>query len=100
MAGTSSANVSIDKPIPERDQTEEDLDEVIQEEMKYVQSHSNTMTNVINFIWISRKSVAHENEEKVGVEDADPAKTDDTDEQVEKRMQRLNLYFEKENVSI
>lgn len=50
MAGTSSANVSIDKPIPERDQTEEDLDEVIQEEMKYVQSHSNTMTNVINFI--------------------------------------------------
>lgn len=44
--------------------------------------------------------MAHENEEKVGVEDADPAKTDDTDEQVEKRMQRLNLYFEKENVSI
>lgn len=32
-AGTSSANVSIDKPIPEHEQ-EEELDEVIQEEMK------------------------------------------------------------------
>lgn len=34
IAGSSSANVSIDTPIPEQDQ-EEELDEVIQEEMKY-----------------------------------------------------------------
>lgn len=34
IAGTSSANVSIDKSIPEHSPEEEELDEVIQEEMK------------------------------------------------------------------
>lgn len=43
--------------------------------------------------------MANELEEKPIVEDTDPAKPESVDEQVEKRMQRLNLYFEKENVS-
>ena len=34
VAGTSSANVSIDKPIPEQEHEEEELDEVIQEDVK------------------------------------------------------------------
>lgn len=44
--------------------------------------------------------MANEIDEKINVEDADAAKSDSVDEQVEQRMQRLNLYFEKENVSI
>lgn len=42
--------------------------------------------------------MANEIDEKNNIENEDPAKTEADDEQVEERMQRLNLYFEKENV--
>lgn len=45
-----------------------------------------------------RKSVANETDDTINASETDPVKTAQ-DEQVEKRMQRLNLYFEKENVS-
>lgn len=49
---------------------------------------------------IFRKSVELELDEKTHSSDGEkPDKVADTDEQVANRMQRLNLYFEKENVS-
>lgn len=47
-AGPSSANVSIDKSIPEQEQ-EEELDEVIQEEMKWVFVAQQYKSNLIWF---------------------------------------------------
>lgn len=48
----------------------------------------------------SRKSVEQELDEKANITEADKdaEKVSSTDEQVANRMQRLNLYFEKENV--
>lgn len=45
-----------------------------------------------------RKSVANELADEPDVTEAE-TKAANADDQVEKRMQRLNLYFEKENVS-
>lgn len=44
--------------------------------------------------------MASEIDEEINTENEDSAKTEAIDDQVEQRMQRLNLYFEKENVSI
>lgn len=43
--------------------------------------------------------MANELTDEGNVNDIDSTKAANLDEQVEKRMQRLNLYFEKENVS-
>lgn len=46
-----------------------------------------------------RQSVAQEfAENKIDSEEADDSKLANADDQVSNRMQRLNLYFEKENV--
>lgn len=43
--------------------------------------------------------MANELADESNATEIDATKVDNLDEQVEKRMQRLNLYFEKENVS-
>lgn len=53
-----------------------------------------------NNMIIYRKSVASELTDERDVAEMDSSKAANLDEQVEKRMQRLNLYFEQENVSV
>lgn len=52
-----------------------------------------------NVCFYFRQSVAQEfAESKIDLEEADDSKLANADDQVSNRMQRLNLYFEKENV--